>query len=392
MHHSPRTGTWASYLREGWRRPPSGQISQLKVGQLLGTSPQVIYPVGLNGHDEPIVTTLQDPLASSVSLTTSKYIYLGIDIPSPPVEEPDQKIPPLCKVSTILIASPHKSPLKLEGSMTMEVSNLLSRAVLEASSFESEHLSPRRPTPAVVLMTPPWKPEGPLWPVDTSSQASVKETEASLEDIPTSISPIAAISLEGQVIQEKTRSQADVLSACQVILYNSPPELKSTLATSYHILLGQPPPLPPLAPPWRTSPMEEQPTMTAPTTLVPKESHRPKRWHLHQILWRACLWAEPLRRLLWDNPPAPRGETPPWFKTLKPSHANAFSQDSDMVREARREFFSKHLYNFTTDSTHDLSRTFRQLTVSANLLGTSIHEIQASWTGPKELKQANYAL
>ena len=63
-----------------------------------------------------------------------------------------------------------------------------------------------------------------------------------------------------------------------------------------------------------------------------------------------------------------------------------------MVREARREFFSKHSYDFTTDSTHNLSRTFRELAVSANLLGTSIHEIQASWTGPKELKQVNYAL
>ena len=32
------------------------------------------------------------------------------------------------------------------------------------------------------------------------------------------------------------------------------------------------------------------------------------------------------------------------------------------------------------------------MATSAGLLGTSIHEIQASWGGPKELKQANYAL
>ena len=63
-----------------------------------------------------------------------------------------------------------------------------------------------------------------------------------------------------------------------------------------------------------------------------------------------------------------------------------------MVKEARREFFLKHSYNFTTDGTHELSKTFRQLAVSANLLGTSIHEIQSSWTGPKEMKQANYGL
>ena len=32
------------------------------------------------------------------------------------------------------------------------------------------------------------------------------------------------------------------------------------------------------------------------------------------------------------------------------------------------------------------------MAASAELLGTSIYEIQASWTGPDELKQANSAL
>ena len=31
------------------------------------------------------------------------------------------------------------------------------------------------------------------------------------------------------------------------------------------------------------------------------------------------------------------------------------------------------------------------MAASAELLGTSIYKIQASWTGPDELKQANYA-
>ena len=72
-----------------------GQISQLEVCQLLATGPQVIYPIGLNGHNEPIITTLPEPLDSGISLITSEHIYLGIDIPSPPVEEPDQKMLPL---------------------------------------------------------------------------------------------------------------------------------------------------------------------------------------------------------------------------------------------------------------------------------------------------------
>ena len=115
------------------------------------------------------------------------------------MEELDQKILPLSKVSTIIVASPHKSSPKLEGSMTMEIRNLPSQAILEMSSCGSKHSSPRRPTPAVVPITPPQKPEGPLWPVDTSSQASTEVAEASLEDILASISPIATVSRTGSV-------------------------------------------------------------------------------------------------------------------------------------------------------------------------------------------------
>ena len=63
-----------------------------------------------------------------------------------------------------------------------------------------------------------------------------------------------------------------------------------------------------------------------------------------------------------------------------------------MVKEARREFFLKHSYDFTTDSAHNLSGTFRHLAASTDLLGTSVYEIQSSWIRPEELKQANYAL
>ena len=69
-----------------------------------------------------------------------------------------------------------------------------------------------------------------------------------------------------------------------------------------------------------------------------------------------------------------------------------FSQDSDLVKEAREEYFSKHSYNFITEDTRDLSEIFRPMAKSAELLGTSIYEIQAVWTELDELRQANYAL
>ena len=400
-----------------------GQISQLEVHQLLAAGHQVIYPIGLNRHDEPIITTLSEPLDSGISLIASEHIYLGFNIPSPPVEEPDQKMQPLEDICTILVTSPPKS----EGSMTKEVSNLLSQVVLEASSCESQHSSPRRPTTAVIFTSPPQKPGDLPWPANTSSQASINEGEASLEDVPSNISPITASSgsrsisppvdlvelwtnankaldellstkgsidarrwravwelgvmlhqnesqvaamikearvicsqttldiwtacsqslleaktsylaavkeakttrgclvqeaeatcskaiceakalkisqaamlhkehgkhmqdLEEQAIVEESGSHNDFLSACQVILYSSPPSLKSTLAASYHSLLGQTPPLsPPLILPQRTSPMEEQPTAAGSPTPAPKQSPRPKRQHPLPEPVRACL-------------------------------------------------------------------------------------------------------
>ena len=58
-----------------------GQISQLDICQLLSASPQVVYPSGLNGHDEPIITTLPELLSSSISIIASEHPYLEIDIP-----------------------------------------------------------------------------------------------------------------------------------------------------------------------------------------------------------------------------------------------------------------------------------------------------------------------
>ena len=63
--------------------------------------------------------------------------------------------------------------------------------------------------------------------------------------------------LEEQAIEEESKSCNDFLTACQVILYSSPPLLKSALATLHHLLLGQTPPLPPLISPQRTFSVED---------------------------------------------------------------------------------------------------------------------------------------
>ena len=74
---------------------PYRWISQLKVHQLLSTRPQVVYPVGLNGANQPVTITLPEPLHSSSSVTTDGHSHMGIDIPLLSPEEPEHTTVPL---------------------------------------------------------------------------------------------------------------------------------------------------------------------------------------------------------------------------------------------------------------------------------------------------------
>ena len=62
------------------------------------------------------------------------------------------------------------------------------------------------------------------------------------------------------------------------------------------------------------------------------------------------------------------------------------------MKEARKECFKKHSFNFTMEGTHNLLEVFRQMAESTELLGSAIYEIQEVWMGLDELWQANYAL
>ena len=200
-------------------------------------------------------------------------------------------------------------------------------------------------------------------------------------------------SLEEQAFREENRSCHEVLSSCQATLCHSPQPLRGALAASYHLLLGQAPPSPPLILPPRTHSMEEQPSTATPPTPTSKQSPRPKRWFPSpELMGNTPLGGATLAATLGGPSNPKKQENPPWFKSLKPSHAEAFLRDSDIVVEARLCFFSKHSYNFNQDGNCDLSGIFKKLALSAGLPGTDIYEIEVSWTGPEELKQANYTL
>ena len=89
---------------------PYGQISQLKVCQLLSTRPQVVYPVGLNGGNMLVTITLPEPLHSSSSITTNEHPHMGIDIPLLSPEEPECTTLPLGRVHPIPAITTPKTP------------------------------------------------------------------------------------------------------------------------------------------------------------------------------------------------------------------------------------------------------------------------------------------
>ena len=77
----------------------------------------------------------------------------------------------------------------------MEVRSLLSLVMLDSSGHGSGNLTPKRPNPVVTLTHPPHKLKELPRLVDTSSQVitldDAKMAKASLEEVPTTISPIA---------------------------------------------------------------------------------------------------------------------------------------------------------------------------------------------------------
>ena len=85
-----------------------------------------------------------------------------------------------------------QNPPKPRISLVAEVNYLLTWAMADVSSHKSEHSPIVKVATVEAVTSPSQKPKASPQPVNTSSQASVDEAEASLEGLPANISPIAA--------------------------------------------------------------------------------------------------------------------------------------------------------------------------------------------------------
>ena len=70
-HHVPlpKEGHLGIMPQRGAEMTACRRISQLEVCQLLISGLQVTYPIGLNGCEEPVITSLPESLANGISLT-----------------------------------------------------------------------------------------------------------------------------------------------------------------------------------------------------------------------------------------------------------------------------------------------------------------------------------
>ena len=148
--------------------------------------------MGFNGGNQLVTIDLPELLHSSSSITTNEHPHMRIDIPLPTPEEPEHTTLPLGRVHAILAATTPKTPWKPRISLMVEVDNLLKWGMANDYNHKSEHSTMGKEAATEADMPSSHKVEVPALPINTSSQASVEEGEASLESNPINISPTAA--------------------------------------------------------------------------------------------------------------------------------------------------------------------------------------------------------
>ena len=191
---------------------PSGQISQLKICRLLSARPSVVFLIELNGGDQSVTINLPESLHAGSSVTTDEYPYIEVNITMPVPEEQDHTSLSLGgKHDTPTTIQP-KTPWKPRVTLTAEVNDLIDWGMTDNYDQELEHsLMADVPTTEADASLP-LKMEMPVLSLDTSSQASAAETEASMESNPVSASltAVAHSSHSSSPIADLSKLQSDV--------------------------------------------------------------------------------------------------------------------------------------------------------------------------------------
>ena len=199
-------------LPQGEAESPSGQISQLKICQLLSARPSVVFPMELNRGDQSVTTDLPESLHMGSSVIADEYPYIEVNIPTLVPEEQGNANSPLGEKCNTATADQPKTSWKPRITLLAEVNGLIGRGMTDNYDQESEH-SAMAEVPSTEAVTPsPSKREKPVLLLDTHSQTSVAETEASMESSPAGTLPMAVAhsSHSSSPIMHLSKLQSDV--------------------------------------------------------------------------------------------------------------------------------------------------------------------------------------
>ena len=169
---------------------PSGQVSQLKIYQLLSARQLVVFPVELNGGDQAVTINLLGPLHTGTSVTNNEHPCIEVNIPLPAMEEGGCTMLPQGKQHDALMVTIPKTPWKPRITLMEEIRELAARGMTDNYDWESEH-SVAVDHATQVEASPPEGMEELVLPLDTSSQTSVEGMEASIESNPAEATLVA---------------------------------------------------------------------------------------------------------------------------------------------------------------------------------------------------------
>ena len=129
------------------------------------------------------------------------------------------------------------------------------------------------------------------------------------------------------------------------------------------------------------------------TPVAPGPSLGTKRWHqLPNQVVSLPQSGDEVEGTSEEPPNMKWKEKMPFKKSLKGSQWEAFEKDSDLVLQAREEYFRINCPHFDRETLYDVSSLLQDMISSVGLLGSQIYEIQEAWTGQENLHCANDVL
>ena len=179
-------------LLQGEAGSPSGWISQLKICWLLSDGPLVVFPTELNRGDQSVTVGFPESLHTGSSIITDEYPYIEFNIPTLIPEEQSHANLPLGKEQNSANTDQSKVPWKPRITLMAEITNLVDWGMTDNYEQESDNSAVAELPSTEADTSPPLKREKPILLLDTHSQTSMAETEASGESNPASTSPMAA--------------------------------------------------------------------------------------------------------------------------------------------------------------------------------------------------------